>query len=139
MDSSDFSYVEGAAVSTLFISTSRPPELDETVNYRIDPVEYARLMRLYWPYAKVGFVNSPYYVLSWELNQHDRLGPLGGLQTNKSVVSFGSNPQEDAIEFILWHRDVIPSDIRLFLFNANLDLMYELKPGVNREDLITLF
>jgi len=121
------------------MSTSKPPELDESIKYKIDPSEYARLMKLRWPYAKIGFVNNKSYVLDWELNHRDRLGPLGGLQSNRLVVSFGSNPQEDAIEFILWHRDFVPLGIPLFLFNSNLDLIFELKTGVSREDLISLF
>ena len=126
-------------MSTLFIATSKPPELDEAANYRIDPLEYIRLMKLRWPYAKVVFVNNEYYEYNWELNQHDRLGLLGGLQSNRLVVSFNSNPHEDVIEFILWHRDFVPTDIPLFLFNTNLGLLYELRPKVTGQDLASLF
>src|SRR3990172_5728676 len=120
-------------MGTLFISTSRPPELDESISYRIDPAQYAIEMRRRWPDAKIVELKSGEYVLHWELNQRDRLGLSGGLQSNRLVVSFGSGPRTDVIEFALWHRDFVPTGTMLYLFDANLELVVELTPGIDRQ------
>jgi hypothetical protein len=81
---------------------------------------------------------SGIYVLWWELNHENRLGPQGGLQDDGSVVSFGNAPVDDAIDFILWHRDFVPRDVPLFLFDESLYLAFEIRPGVTRQELVTL-
>jgi len=122
-------------MSEFFISPSKPPELNESINYRIDPSEYALQMRQQWPDAKIVDLTTGGYVLHWELNRKGRLGLSGGLQSNGLVVNFASGPQADVIEFVLWHRAFVPSRISLYLFDANLDLVIELKPGIRKEDL----
>jgi hypothetical protein len=123
-------------MTTLFISISLPP-LDETCAYRIDLETYADQMKKNWPYAKV-MTFSGDYVLWWELNHENKLGPQGGLQDNRLVVSFGNAPEEDVIDFILWHRDFVPKDVPLFLFDESLYLTFEIRSGVTRQELTAL-
>lgn len=123
-------------MTTLFVSTS-PPPLDQTNEYRIDPNMYASQMKQRWPYADVARTSGA-YVVWWELNHENRLGPQGGLQNNRFVVSFGNAPEDDVIDFILWHRDFVPKDVPLFLFDESLYLTFEVKPGMSRQELATL-
>jgi len=111
--------------------------MDETIEYRIDPDAYTDQMRHRWPYAEVARV-SGIYVLWWELNHENRLGPQGGLQSNRLVVSFGNAPEEDAIDFILWHRGFVPEDVPLFLFDESLYLTFEISSEITREELAAL-
>ena len=122
-------------MSTFFISPSKPPNLDESMEYRIDPAEYAARMRQRWPDSKLLEVKSGGYILHWELNQGGRLGLSGGLQSNRLVVSFGSSPRTDAIDFAHWHRGFVPAGIILYLFDANLELVVELTPGMDMQSL----
>ncbi len=126
-------------MSSFFISTSRPPEFDETIEYRINESEYAASLRRQWPYAKVTAVPIARYILHWELDRKDRLGLSGGLQANRLVVSFGNAPHEDVIDFIIWHRAYVPPHQSLFLFDESLSLVLELEPGVRPEDLKKAF
>ncbi len=122
-------------MATLFISTSRTPILDETIEYRIDRVEYANKICVRWPYAAINQVSLGGYILSWELNKENELGASGGLQANKLVVSFGSNPLEDAVDFVLWHREFVPIAQDLFLFGESLQDNLKLKPDITPESV----
>ena len=91
-------------------------------------------MKKRWPYAKVGRSSLPTYVLSWDLDHKERLGPPGGLYVDGLAVSFGSNPQADSIDFILWHRAFVPEHQELFLFDESMKSM-ELTSDTSREEL----
>ncbi len=122
-------------MSTLYISFKPPKAANET-NYRINPQTYAEMIKEMWPDAKV--ISPPdtsTYILAWELNTPHRLGISGGLQSDEITVSFGSNPQENAVDFILWHRGVIPLKEPLFLFDDNLTIVHELKSDMSHEEL----
>jgi hypothetical protein len=41
------------------------------------------------------------------------------LQKNQQIVSFGTGPKKSFIDFILWHRSVIPEQYPLYLFNSS--------------------
>lgn len=122
-------------MSTLFISTSKPPQLDQGINYRIDPVEYHAKMQENWPYARIYNAHVGDYILSWELNNDKNLGASGGLQANRLVVSLSSNPQRDAVDFILWHRSFVPNIQQLFLFDESLTMIVELEPDLTEETI----
>jgi hypothetical protein len=122
------------------IGFSKPPEIDQSIDYRIDASEYATNLLARWPYAVVGRYDlSPYYILTWELNKENELGASGGLQSDGLTVSFERNPQEDAVDFALWHREFVPNQYVLFLYDNNLDVVYELRPNTTREALVAIF
>jgi hypothetical protein len=122
-------------MSTLFVSTAKPPSLEETGDIRIDPEEYARAMKRRWPDGNIGHVTIGSYILHWELNRGNELGILGGLQENRLVVSFGSAPMNNAIEFIIWHRNFVPAKQKLFLFDESLETIIELKSDLTSKML----
>jgi len=114
---------------------SDPSKSEDVRNYTIDLHNYAKALKSKWPKAQIVYPDSLTYVIQWELNTDETLGVFGGLQSDKQTVSFGSNPKENAIEFILWYRSFIPSSQYLLLFDDNMDLKYELKPDVGLENL----
>src|SRR3954453_3093630 len=122
-------------MATFFISMFKPPDEHETVTYRIDPDTYGEALQKRWPYSNVGRVASEHYILSWELDKETELGAPGGLFSDGKVVSFGSNPQKDAMDFVLWHRAFVPEQYPLFLFDQSLSIVFELKSDVTENEL----
>lgn len=122
-------------MATLYISVSDPSEPTNMISYKIDLRDYAEQLKNRWPNAQIIQPNSLTYVLQWELNTQESLGISGGLQSDRQTVSFGSNPKENAIEFILWHRSLVPSSQYLLLFDDNMDIKCELKSDISLEKL----
>lgn len=118
---------------TFFISTISPTHSTEASDYRIDPAIYADQMRVRWTYAQISHAQSE-YILHWNLDKESRIGMTGGLQRDQQTVSFGRNPIEDTVEFIMWHRGFVPSTHQLFLFNVELEII-ELKPETTEDEL----
>ena len=61
---------------------------------------------------------SEHYVLYWTLDTEDEPGPEGGLQSDYQHVSFRYS-EHTSIEFIQWHRALIPEQYTLYLFNSS--------------------
>ncbi|MCL4249849.1 MAG: hypothetical protein KJ065_17010 [Anaerolineae bacterium] len=125
-------------MSELFISTLRPPEDVSKSDYLIDVELYSSAIRQKWKSAKVVTPPGGTYVLEWELNEEHSLGLLGGLQSDRRTVSFGINYFDNALDYILWHREYVPNDVVLYLFDANLDLIHRLTTETSRDELILL-
>lgn len=112
-----------------------PPTEPPISNLCIDSQDYGRKLRKHWPYANVYIPPVPSsFLLRWELNEPDRRGILGGLQ-NQHYVSFGW-AGVNFIEFILWHRSVIPAIYSLFLFNSSSWDYLELKLDTTEQDIV---
>ena len=94
------------------------PSQWETVksDLSIDPKQYHELLQKQWPYAKIYVPPSDStYVLRWELNRESEPGSSGGLQRDQQVVSIVPISRSSLLEFILWHRGIIPEEFPLFL------------------------
>jgi hypothetical protein len=60
-------------------------------------------------------------LLAWRLplESGQYSGLWGLLQDNQQIVSFGTGPKKSFVDFILWHRSVVPEEYQLFLFNSS--------------------
>jgi hypothetical protein len=123
-------------MTELFISPIKPSEYNKSDGYLIDPEVYAKEMKVNWPYTEIYFQVGTPFALEWLLkkNAHS-IGSPGALHSDRVTVSFGANPREDAIEFALWHRALIPQNYTLYLFDEGLTTLVEIGPDVSTEDL----
>jgi hypothetical protein len=94
--------------------TSPKPTSDLSIN----PSEYRAKLLERWP--QMTFIHT-LPVLNWELPLEDGeySGLSGHLQTNLQIVEFGTGPKKSFVDFILWHRSVIPEQYPLYLFNSS--------------------
>lgn len=89
-----------------------------TSDLRIEPSEYHQKLVERWPEINFNHL-SP--TEGWKLppeSEHPS-GLRGWLQKNQQIVSFGKGPTKSFIDFILWHRSIIPEQYPLFLFNSS--------------------
>lgn len=117
----------------LFISTIRPPSDIAASDYEINVELYQTAMRQRWVYANIISLTDTPYALSWELNEANSRGILGGLQTDRKTVSFGITHLDSAVDYILWHRQFVPKVVQLYLFDENLDLNFELTTDASKD------
>ena len=113
-------------MSTTFFITPFDPKAWEdpddtspkpTSDLCIKPSEYREALLLRWP--EITFAHE--YPLRWELppETEQYAGLWGQLQDNQQIVGFGTGPKKSFIDFILWHRIIIPAQYQLFLFNSS--------------------
>lgn len=88
-----------------------------TSDLRIEPSEYHQ--KLVERLSEINFVSGS--LIRWELPPESKeyAGLWGCLQENQQIVSFGTGPKKSFIDFILWHRSVIPEQYPLYLFNSS--------------------
>ena len=123
-------------MTTFFIAPYEPQKWETAKSdLRIDPNWYRERLLEKWPEV-LFFKTSPnVYLLNWELSispgPTGSVGGIGGLQTNQQIVSM-STPFE---EFFLWHRQIIPGQYRLYLFNDSSWDSLELTADTTIEDI----
>lgn len=101
-------------------------------NLKIDPSWYEQQLSEAWPGIQF-LPSSKWAALSWDLLVSEDGGCIFGmLHKDLQVVSLDA-PYE---EFFLWHRSIIPSEFRLYLFNdSSLESFVELTPFTDMNDL----
>lgn len=128
-------------MATFFIAPFQPvndPSLWDDLmgasDLRIDPNLYRSQLTKRWPLVKF-FDPSDAEILLWsfyELREGKALPRgIGAIQSNHQIATFDS----PYIDFFLWHRTVIPSSYRLFLFSDISWDSLELKSDTTREDI----
>lgn len=92
-----------------------------TSDLRIEPEAYTRALAERWSGIEVAPKAMSHCLLYWELpgESGEATGVWGALFNDGQLVSFGSGPQRHVLDFIRWHRDVIPADVPLYLFRAS--------------------
>jgi hypothetical protein len=128
-------FTEEVVMSDLFISPFKPPNESDFAQYHIDPTSYAEAILARWKFARVVKPERATYLLTWELNEEGNRGILGGLQGDSKTVTFGTNYFQNSLDFILWHRVYVPENISLYLYDANLVLIFDLKPKLTKTEL----
>lgn len=109
---------------------SPPPRAD----LYIDPTAYAEALQRQWPYARVSIPpEASAYLLWWELNTESERGIVGGLQTDHQCVSFGLGSQ--FVEYIVWHRQLVPGRNQLFLHHSSSWDRLELTPNLSERGI----
>jgi hypothetical protein len=92
-------------------------------------------MRLTWPAAEI-HESYGIYALYCELKRSPNYtGFQGGLIANSCTISMGSNPIEDVIDFIIWHRAYVSNTQTLYLFDEGLSIMFKLEANVTQTRL----
>lgn len=90
----------------------------EESTLRIDPVAYKAKLLEVWPKAVIYERTAQSSELfRWALPGVESLrtaGSSGGLLDDHQTIGFGYG--EHVVEFILWHRSVIPPEYPLFLY-----------------------
>jgi hypothetical protein len=105
-----------------------------TSDLRIEPSEYRQKLAERWP--KINFIHlTP---TGWELPPESEgySGLRGWLQKNQQIVSFGPGPDKSFIDFVLWHRSVIPEQYPLYLFNSSSWDSFFLTKDSTEQDII---
>lgn len=76
--------------------------------------------------------------LEWELpfESGQYTGLWGLLQHNQQIVNFGTGPKQSFLDFILWHRSVVPEQYPLFLFNSSSWDSIILTSSTTEQDII---
>jgi hypothetical protein len=122
---------EKTVVGAWFVLPYEPQDWEKGSELSIDPTEYLNQMKMKWPYIEqYPTVASKTHLLQWRLTSEDE---VGGLQTNRQVVDFGSGPS--FIEFVIWHRQFVLAKHRLYLCNNSSEKCVELNPGVTARDV----
>ncbi len=99
------------------------PDPMPTSELHIEPAEYETKLLERFPYAK----RYSKDIWSWSLDEHDTPGIYLLLHEDWQYVSFGLGA--NFVDFILWHRRMIPARHKLFLFNSSswssLELLWD--------------
>lgn len=104
---------------------------------RIDPFEYQEKILGRRPNAEIETTPDSSEGLSWRLPSEGNISGLRGrLQGNQQVVEFGTGPKSSFVEFILWHRALVPASYQHFLFNSNSWDRLELTPDTTGQDIV---
>jgi hypothetical protein len=93
------------------------PTHELAAHLTIDLEQYATTLRQQWPHLQEVHPppDSPFPVY-WHLNEAQMRGIEVQLNPNFPIVSFKRH-DVNFVDFILWHRQFIPQDYPLFLFN----------------------
>ena len=122
--------------ATYFISPFQPPTWSGKTDLYLDIDEYISKLSNAWGNSKTTInLASETYVASWEIPTGDGNYITGGLQKEQEVVSCAGSPKQVAT-FAIWHRQNIPRNIRLFLFDESLYVNMELKANTTLEEII---
>jgi hypothetical protein len=89
------------------------PEPTPVSSLRIDPEVYSHELLRQWPNA----ISHAPERWSWSLDEPIGPGVIILLHQDLQYVSFGHG--ENFLEFILWHRQVVPANYDLYLFNSS--------------------
>jgi hypothetical protein len=104
---------------------------------RISPDEYASKLKELWFDVTVLTGYSEDYTLWWELKRDGSFQIMGGLQTNRNVVSVEGN-KEYIAEFAVWHRAFVPRKYHLYVFHESLEISFELERGKTIQEVLHL-
>jgi len=100
----------------------------------INVAEYRKLLIQRW--SAIEFLPTTAFSLQWGIPVSTSGAHIyGALHTDKQVISIDT-PFE---EFFLWHRGVIPSKHKLFLFNDSAWNSIELTDHTTAEDIERFF
>jgi len=123
--------------------------IPETLNYqnkninelKINFEDYRNAILTHWPLTKVemppksdGLPALCHWILPSQLEGFS--GLRVALLLNLQVVVFGTGPKKVFLEFILWHRNFVPANYPLFLFNSSSTDSLKLKNDVKEQDII---
>ena len=126
--------------TSLFISCLKPPVEVYLSDYRINIDDYTSKFLQAFPFSKIerplAITNST-YLLYWSLNDENKTGVSGGIQSDSITTSF-SGGYWNTKDYILWHRRYIPDSVPLYLFDDNLRFIYLLTLETTKADLINL-
>jgi len=102
-------------MTTFFIAPYEPQRWETAKSdLQIDPDWYRKRLLERWPGIVFSKISPEDYLLEWGIPVSTAGAAIhGGLQTNQNIVDLDT-PFE---EFFLWHRQIIPGQYRLYLFN----------------------
>lgn len=126
-------YISPIVPNTKVIETNRAKE--STSQLRIDPEHYRTELEKKWPFAKIhdGGLTFP---LRWSLDRENASGPEGGMLSDLQIVSLRRPDNDTLIEFVLWHRTMIPTEYTLYLFtDSDISQIQVIHPETTAEDI----
>ena len=118
----------------LLITSAKPPDWHEDNIYLIDSSKYAEDLKSRWENIVVTEMTG-IYCLGWRIPNPIDTGLKGQLDSDGGAITLSANPREEAIEFALWHRTIVPEAYPLFLFDEGLNVVVELKVTTTRQEL----
>ncbi|HLC05912.1 MAG TPA: hypothetical protein VJK02_22990 [Anaerolineales bacterium] len=122
---------------SFFVIPYRPEEWEHAKSdLRILPDTYGESLRNRWPDIRVYLPpdDSP-YALRWETK--GRAGEIveGGLQRDLQTVAITPASKSVLSEFVLWHRNQVPKQYRLFMTRENSTDSLELRAETNEQEI----
>ena len=119
-------------MTTFFIVPYRPTEWKTaTSDLNIDPDWYQERLLEKWPKTQFWDPTSDWNVLQWSICAKDWRGPISELHKDLQIVSMSA----PFLEFINWHRYLIPSQYELYLTSDSSSEFLELLQDTSAEDI----
>lgn len=81
--------------------------------------EFANALKAQWEHASVSIDNSEHFALNWECMINNQYGLMGSLFRDFCGVVLERPTLEDVADFAIWFRSIIPSDVRLAVYNSS--------------------
>lgn len=118
-------------MTTFFIVPFEPTEWETTSELLIDPEWYRERLLEKWPKTQLLDPTSDWHVLQWSICAKDWRGPISGLQKNLQIVSMSA----PFIDFIVWHRNLIPSQYVLYLTSDSSEEYLQILEKTTKEEI----
>ena len=83
----------------------------------IVPDDFAESFLKKWPNAKLEFTVAG--GILWQVSEKEGVGFFGELQANKQIVSFEPGNWTTFFDFVIWYREYVAKQYRLFFFNSS--------------------
>ncbi len=110
------------------------PDPAPTTDLRIDPEDYSKELLKRWPHAKY-HPSTPESPHTYLLDEPGRSGLRVTLHNSPRYPHVALELGANFIEFILWHRQMVPAKYVLFLFNSSSWDSLKLLPDTTREEI----
>lgn len=122
-------------MSVHFFITPSPPDNWENAfsELKIDTNDFHKNFIMRWSDAIVELQDMG--GLSWHISEKNSAGFYGRLQGNQQVVSFVPGAWEVMYDFIIWYRQLIPSQYQLYFFASSTWDSLELDSHTTKDDI----
>ena len=121
-------------MTQFLITSAKPPDWNEENIYLIEQTLYVESLKSRWMNISISETTGV-YSLQWRIPNPHNIGLEGRLHADGGAITISANPRNDAIEFALWHRKMVPEQYPLYLFDEGLNVIVELKTDTTKKDL----
>lgn len=111
----------------------------EEALFRFDSYRFEQELRLRWAELEVEFITFPgdIYSSTWRLRNEMKIMLTGNLHKNGEMVVFDGTLQH-IVEFAIWLRSIVPSSVKLILFDEGYMFELLLTPETTGQQIVEL-